>query len=113
MYKRQVTATADIGTGIGSGTSSSGETTIDISGGTVTAMGGGDGYDGSAGIGSGSHSTGYTHITLHDGVTVVEAKGGGNSSHGGGGGGVRLHGTGHDRGLGVHKQILSALWRGL
>ena len=30
--------------------------------------------------------------------------------HGGGGGGVRLHGTGHDRGLGVHKQILSALW---
>ena len=33
--------------------------------------------------------------------------------HGGGGGGVRLYGTGHDRGLGVHKQILSALWRGL
>ena len=32
------------------------------------------------------------------------------SRQGGGGGGVRLHGTGHDRGLGVHKQILSALW---
>ena len=30
-----------------------------------------------------------------------------------GGGGVRLHGDCHSRGLGVHKQILSALWRGL
>ena len=33
--------------------------------------------------------------------------------HGGGGGGVRLHGDCHSRGLGVHEQILSALWRGL